>query len=844
MASCLILQKAVIRNRQSLAVLQRQWGGSRGSTSQFTSHLLHIGASHVPEKTNLSVTRQGVEAMDKHERLELLRKAYKDKKGTQGSVAAYLGVSRRAFSDWINGNSPPKETWRDQFITLLLDNLEMREDLQQFYNIWDNVMVKVWHWDPLTEEEIARKNLDPPFALFLNVPSRDLRLRAVGREELLDKLTQRLLVQESFSLTGKPGVGKTRLVVELARDPSVMTHFSDGIIWIAMGRTPNIVGELTKIADGLSLDVTPLQTAAARSRAIKNAIGQRRILFVIDDVWDLEPVRKLFNFDGPNCCIALTTRDEWIARGFLADPDKVVHVAELAYEKAEDPAHQLICLLAPETCEADPAGSQRLVKMVGGLPLALVLLGGYLAAPERRTFAELRQSALRKLEDPMRRLQLAQERLGALDDQEMTLQAIIELSLEDLRSYPAAHQAFYALGAFASKPEHFTRAAAEQVTKVDTLVLAVLTRRNLVERVDEEWLALHQVLADVARTKLAPEIVRRHSEYYLALVNEDPEDWRQIEMAYGQVRWAWATLSSDEKVLDFVWALTTYHARRGLWDEHVSWVERALQIARDRQWQEEVCALLNMLAVRYLDQAKWKEARQIAEEGLTIAQSVGDLELEAQTRNQLASAHGAQGNWGEAAKHYEANLAIYGEGKEFRSEEALTYMNLGVAYVRLGKWKDALENLEKSRTVFQELGLRDREAEVLLNLGTLYYELDHPLDAIHYLAKCQTLAEDLGDLLMQARVLNNLGLAYSDLGEFGTAEKYYRGSIEIKVGLDDAHGAAITEINTALALLQMGRVHEAIKLLEHGRDICLKYGDVTGAMKAYTTLLTAQRFIE
>src|SRR5690606_33921439 len=123
-------------------------------------------------------------------------------------------------------------------------------------------------------------------------------------------------------------------------------------------------------------------------------------------------------------------------------------------------------------------------------------------------------------------------------------------------------------------------------------------------------------------------------------------------------------------------------------------------------------------------------------------------------------------------------------------------------------------------------------AEVLLNLGTLYYELDHPLDAIQCLAKCQTLAEDLGDLLMQARVLNNLGLAFSDLGEFGTAEKYYRGSIEIKEGLDDAHGAAITEINTALALLQMGRVQEAIKLLEHGRDICLKYGDVTGAMKA------------
>ncbi|MCB9133228.1 MAG: hypothetical protein H6647_20085 [Anaerolineales bacterium] len=58
----------------------------------------------------------------------------------------------------------------------------------------------------------------------------------------------------------------------------------------------------------------------------------------------------------------------------------------------------------------------------------------------------------------------------------------------------------------------------------------MLIARNLLERSDgeAERLALHQVLADVARTKLEPAAIERHRDYYLALVDEDREDWQRI----------------------------------------------------------------------------------------------------------------------------------------------------------------------------------------------------------------------------------------------------------------------------------------------------------------------------
>jgi hypothetical protein len=54
----------------------------------------------------------------------------------------------------------------------------------------------------------------------------------------------------------------------------------------------------------------------------------------------------------------------------------------LDYEQPNNPAYELLNYLAPKACAVDPKAAQELVETVGGLPLALVLLGGYLSNPE------------------------------------------------------------------------------------------------------------------------------------------------------------------------------------------------------------------------------------------------------------------------------------------------------------------------------------------------------------------------------------------------------------------------------------------------------------------------------
>jgi hypothetical protein len=112
-----------------------------------------------------------------------------------------------------------------------------------------------------------------------------------------------------------------------------------------------------------------------------------------------------------------------------------------------------------------PVAVRKLAHTVGGLPLALMMLGGYLSTPERSRFPELIGPAVAELSDPKLRLQLAQPRLGTIAKPEMTLREIVTMSLEGLPYNVAA--AFYALGSFAPQPEQFDKEAALAVTRAD-----------------------------------------------------------------------------------------------------------------------------------------------------------------------------------------------------------------------------------------------------------------------------------------------------------------------------------------------------------------------------------------
>ena len=326
------------------------------------------------------------------------------------------------------------------------------------------------------------------------------------------------------------------------------------------------------------MNVTDKPTPELRSQAVGNAIGQQRLLLVIDDAWQLEPA-QLLRCGGPHCGHLLTTRDLGLARTFAGDRQRAVSVPVLE----DDPAFALLQGLAPEACAADPEAAQQLAGALGGLPLALELVGGFLAAPERSLFPELGSAALDEMADPGRRLALATVRLGTLDGRQVTLRG-------DNRPEPGAPAGAGSGGVLCAgrvcaqagdlRPGrgqggqpggcgHPGDAGGAQPGRAgwprDAGPPPGRGRRGR-----------------TGRCRRTPR--ERHRDYYLARVDEDREDWERIEGLYPQVQWAWQRQveggAAVEAVLAFVWALRIYQERRGLWQDKLAWASRGLEMAR------------------------------------------------------------------------------------------------------------------------------------------------------------------------------------------------------------------------------------------------------------------------
>ena len=434
----------------------------------------------------------------------------------------------------------------------------------------------------------------PDRALYVNVPP--LPPYLYGRAEIIQTLVARLTAGASTALCaeGLPGVGKTTLAVVLAHHKTVLAHFSDGVLWAGLGPQANVAAIQAQWATALGIDLADIADPHARRQRLDNAIGQRKLLLVIDDAWEIEAA-KLLRSAGPQVAHLLTTRDRSLARTFAG----ATHAVSVSVLDAAA-GYALLQALAPDACAADPDTAQSLVTAVGGLPLAIELLGGYLAAPERSTFADLSQQAFAELADPRQRLQLATERLGQ-PGQLTTLLATIALSLDDLgKRTPAAVATFYALGAFAPKPATFTRAAAEAVTGCDGVTLALLISRNLVEQIATPepatiQLALHQTLGDVAQQQTPATAFTTHRDYYLAIVEEDREDWPRIKRLYPQILYAWQQQvmvnASSSVFIRFAKATGTYQRMQGLWSDRLSWLIHTLAIAEGEADLGEIASL-------------------------------------------------------------------------------------------------------------------------------------------------------------------------------------------------------------------------------------------------------------
>jgi hypothetical protein len=110
------------------------------------------------------------------------------------------------------------------------------------------------------------------------------------------------------ALRGAGGYGKTTLAKALAHDPDIQDAYFDGILWAELGEKPeNLLLIISDLITRLTGSPPGLNTIHAAASALGEALGDRRILMIIDDAWreqDLSP----FMQGGSQTTRLITTR--------------------------------------------------------------------------------------------------------------------------------------------------------------------------------------------------------------------------------------------------------------------------------------------------------------------------------------------------------------------------------------------------------------------------------------------------------------------------------------------------------------------------------------------------------
>ena len=204
-------------------------------------------------------------------------------------------------------------------------------------------------------------------------------VRVFGREGELADLRTRLtnapdrpvaLVNSGAVLAGQGGIGKTTLAREYAR---LNAGDYDAILWTLAATRQNVIEGLCAAADHLGLP-RPNPPQLADAQAVCTRITARiadqgeRWLIVCDNV---EEAAHLDGLMPIGAHLLVTTRQGQGWAGWDA-----VRTDVLGFDSPDAPAVRL--LMAHAGRDDDAAGAQRLAGLLGGLPLALIVMGAYL----------------------------------------------------------------------------------------------------------------------------------------------------------------------------------------------------------------------------------------------------------------------------------------------------------------------------------------------------------------------------------------------------------------------------------------------------------------------------------
>lgn len=597
-------------------------------------------------------------------------------------------------------------------------------------------------------------------------------LPLIGRAADVDALLTRLNSTRLITLVGAPGIGKSRLALEVGRRAA--ERCADGAAWIALAEAQTPADIVYAVVRGLGLTPAAHQTPAEAALAY---LRPRALLLVLDNCEQLGDGVTLFTdwlAAAPRLQLLCTSRTPLDLYGEQEWP-----LAPLAVPDLADPRREgweqcaALQLLVARARAADPAfavSAETLLPLAAlcvaldGLPLALELAAVRLRdlSPDQLVEQLLRLRGPGQLSSTW----LQQTRRNVAE-RHRTLHAAIGWSVRLLPT--EAHNAFLRLGVFAGGG---TAEAAAAVAQADAAVLTQLARAHLIQ-FDGERFSLLETLRAYALEQLpndaAAEARQAHSRAFVAFAQA------VFDGLLGDAQAEWmrrATADQDNCLAALRWALaegdgaTAVAIAAGMW---WFWYRRGLfGLGREL-----------LAAALALDSA--------------------DLLARARALNGLASFCVEQGDYADALACHEQGLRLRRALHDDVGVSTVLH-NMGLVAFTLGDFDRARVWLEESIAACPG----GDHVSAWVHLGSLAQETGDLAQARAYLEQAVTAVAEAGDGWLRAFADNYLADVLNELGERARAAELAQESVRIFAALDDRHYLPDAQVTLAQIALEQG----------------------------------------
>jgi tetratricopeptide (TPR) repeat protein/transcriptional regulator with XRE-family HTH domain len=586
-----------------------------------------------------------------------------------------------------------------------------------------------------------------------------------GREEELARLDDLLAGAADqptavviSAIAGTAGIGKTALAVHWAH--RVRDRFPDGQLFLNLrgfdpAGLPLTPSEGTRILLD-ALQVPPARipvTLDAQVGLYRSQLTGRRVLVVLDNVYDAEQVRPLLPAAG-GCMAVVTSRNPLLS--LVASEGAQPFALDLL--PRQEARELLARRLGTGRVAGEPDAADELIVRCAGLPLALAIVAARAVA--HPTF-QLRELALE--------LAVADNVLDTIGEPGTTtdLRTVFSWSYRSLSADAARG---FRLLSLHPGPDLATATAASLLgtpaVRASRLLAELQSASLITERAPGRY-SLHDLL-------------RAYAHQLAHAIDSDPDR-----------REAW------HRMLDhYLYTAGT--------------ASRLLHPARNRPAPTLRAGVAPVPLASAGDAQEWFDTERAALLGATSQALDTGLDLHAtQLANELVWFLDQAGHWADQLRVQQVALVA---AKRLADPTTLAHARrrLGIAYARLGDWPAAERQLRQALDMFVELGEPIQLAGAYSSLGAVSEQQGDYDEALRHNRQALELAYAAGHEPAQARILNAIGWCHTLRGEHEQAIIHCEQALARYQRIDDPSGSAKAWDTLGFARDQLGGHREAI----------------------------------